>query len=261
MVELKPPIDFLPEFLDWDPTLMSLPNESSPSEHSRPGAYAGRPRPEGETITLFIIGMGLMVTGFFAGWMYFQIRQGLGPGRGKERIIPSAVSPIPVNEDPWVLLGPDNLSWKVMAPRGEVVLEIDRVDRPLQTIRIPHEAIKAQVVGGEGSNSKEVSLERVDSKLVWIRQKSGETDELWTIALGASDGKENSQNKPKRETFQVLLDPARMGPVARGGPVRLDAKEPETLAAWEQKSGEKAKSGSLKRFRMIWVPGVEEPAK
>lgn len=244
---------------------MSLPNETSPSEHSRPGSYAGRPRPEGETITLFIIGIGLMVTGFFAGWMYFQIRQGLGPGRGKERIIPSAVSPIPVNEDPWLLLGPDNLSWKVMAPKGEIVLEIERVDQPLQTIRLPHEAIKAQGATAEGANpkesSKDVAKDGVVSKLVWIRQKTGEGEELWTIALGAAEGKEIPTAKTARETFRVALDPARMGPVARGGPVRMDAKAPETLASWEQKSGEKAKTGSLKRFRMNWVPAVEEPAK
>ncbi len=244
---------------------MSLPNEASPPDHSRPGAYAGVRRPEGETITFLIIAMGLMITGFFAGWMYFQIRQGLGPGRGKERIIPSAVSPIPVNEDPWVLLGPDNLSWKVMAAKGEIVLEIERVDQPIQTIRFPHEAIKAQSVGGDGVNSKEGSKEgakdRGDSKLVWIRQKSGENEEVWTIALGAAQGKDSPANKPIRETFHIVLDPSRMGPVARGGPVRLDAKSPEILASWEQKSGEKAKTGSLKRFRMSWVPTQEEPSK
>ncbi len=237
---------------------MSLPNKPTSPDLSRPGAYAGNPRPEGETITLFIIGAGLMVTGFFAGWMYFQIRQGLGPGRGKERIITAAVSPLSANEEPWLLLGPDNLSWKVMAPRGEVVLEIERIDQPLQTIRIPHDVTKSQGSNANGSSpANDARLDAKDagvSKLVWIRQKLGESEELWTFALGAADVKDLSGNATTRETVRVALDLSRMGPVSRGGPVRLDGKSPETLAGWEQKKTDKPLPGTLKSFRMNWVP-------
>lgn len=198
----------------------SLPKKSRPYESKRGS----------EVIALLIMGIGLMVTGFFSGWMYFQIRQGLGPGRGKETIVPAAIGPIALGDDPLILAGPENLSWKMN--KGSVVLELNRHEQPLQTVRFV------------------LDPKEVGAKLLWLRQKISAEEELWTIALGLPQ----SGKPPRRETIRVLLDANQMGLLARGGPVPLQATAQVLLTRWENKTDAKGKPGFLKSVQMTWHP-------
>ncbi len=198
----------------------SLPKKSRPYESKRGS----------EVIALLIMGIGLMVTGFFSGWMYFQIRQGLGPGRGKETIVPAAIGPIALDDDPLILAGPENLSWKMN--KGSVVLELNRHQQPVQTVRFV------------------LDPKEVGAKLLWLRQKISPEEELWTIALGSPQ----SGLPPRRETIRVLLDANQMALLARGGPVPLQATAQVLLTRWENKTDAKGKPGFLKSVQMTWHP-------
>ncbi len=184
-----------------------------------------------EVIALLIMGIGLMVTGFFSGWMYFQIRQGIGPGRGKETIAQAGIGPISQVDETLFLAGLENLSWNVN--HGSVVMEVNRFEQPLQTLRFV------------------LDPKEKGARLLWVRQKISQNEELWIIALGLPQ----SGHSPMRENLRVLVEADQMGPLARSGPLPNQADtKPVTLSQWENKTEAKPKPGFLKSVQITWHP-------
>ncbi len=216
----------MPNLLLGTKTPMTQPVADTLPSHSQPF----RANRGSEVIALLIMGIGLMVTGFFSGWMYFQIRQGIGPGRGKETLVPAAMIPIAHENDPLILVGPDSLSWKMN--KGSVLFQLNRSDQPLQTLRF------------------ELGPKEEGASLIWLRQKISGNDELWTIALGLPQ----SDHPPRRESFRVLVDPNQMGLLARSGQVPLQANTPVVLSQWENKRDVKILTGYLRSLQITWHP-------
>jgi|GEM_PF-4505141 len=185
----------------------------------------------GEGIALLIMGMGLLTTGFFTGWIYFQIREGIGPGKSKDKPVPMAITPIASNDDPLSILGSENLSWKVAATKGKFGLLLQFKGTPTQGITFE---IK------EGASP---------ALLLLVRQKVVANEETWTLALG----KQDSPSHQERQTVKVFPRGAEK-PIARVGPVPLSATEPVELAVMKWTPTANDPADAPVQATILWYP-------